>query len=82
MRSRKVVQMEEDRLVEQGERIRLAQEYPTCKYFGEELPIRMVYNEEVDTKWDDEAQEMIEIQKKLGRKACCTHKGKYHLLYY
>jgi len=82
MRSRKVVQMEEDRLVEQGERIRLAQEYPTCKYFGEELPIRMVYNEEVDTKWDNDAQEIIEIQKKLGRKACCTHKGKYHLLYY
>lgn len=82
MRSRKVVQMEEDRLVEQGERIRLAQEYPTCLYAGEELPIRMVYNEEVDTKWDDDAQGMIEIQKKLGRKACCTHKGKFHLLYY
>jgi hypothetical protein len=82
MRTQKQVQMEEDRLVELAERIRLIHEYPTCLYVGEELPIRMVYNEEVEPKWDDNAQEIIEILKKQGRKACCTHKGKFHLLYY
>jgi NAD-dependent SIR2 family protein deacetylase len=79
MRTRKDVQKEEDRLIEQDERIRLAQQYPTCLYAGKELRIRIVFNEEVEPDWDIEAQYYININK--GR-ACCLHKGKYHLLYY
>lgn len=82
MRTRKQVQQEEDRLIEQGERIRLTQQYPTCLYAGEELRLRIVFNEEVEPDWDTQAQEYIDIYKQQGRKACCTHKGKYHLLYY
>lgn len=72
----------EDRLIEQDERIRLAQQYPICLYAGEELRLRIVFNEEEEQDWDTQAQEYIDIYKQQGRKACCTHKGKYHLLYY
>jgi hypothetical protein len=56
----------EKRLIEQGQRTQLAKEYPTCLYAGVELRLRIVFNEE----------------EQQGRKACCTHKGKFHLLYY
>lgn len=82
MRTRKQVQQEEDRLIEQGQRTQLAKDYPTCLYAGVELRLRIVYNEDVEQDWDKEAQDYIDIYKKQGKKACVTHKGKYHLLYY
>lgn len=43
--------------------------------------LRLVYNEDAQPNWQDDAQAMIDYFKKKGVRAQCMHEGPQHALY-
>ena len=63
---------------------KLSEKYPefkeTIKFAGDTLTLFTVFTEK-NKNWDNEAQKMIDNEKRKGRRAAVIHKGKNHGLY-
>ena len=53
----------------------------TKQYFGQDLSLIEIYDEDKNRNWDDEAQSMIEYYQRQGKKAMVIHRGNLHALY-
>jgi len=53
----------------------------TKDYFGKELSLIEVYDENKLSNWDDDAQAMVEYYQRQGKKAMVIHSGDLHALY-